>query len=89
MVPLHVGKPSTGFVNYTQVDLLADARSKIERQPIEIAIIAFGANDTQPLHGAAQPTPFMSDEWKRVLRLNGGRWGKVVESLAPYSTIVE
>ena len=34
---------------------------------MDIAIIAFGANDTQPLHGAAQPTPFMSDEWKRVV----------------------
>lgn len=61
------GKAATGFVNYTSVDLLADARSKIDQQPIEVAVIAFGANDTQPLHGAAQPTPFMSDEWKRVV----------------------
>jgi uncharacterized protein len=70
------GKPSTGFVNYTDVDLLADARTKIDSQPIDVAIIAFGANDTQPLHGAEHPTPFLSDEWKRVV---GGRIEAMVQ----------
>jgi uncharacterized protein len=72
------GRPSTGFTNYTQIDLLADIRDKLDRKPVEVAVIVFGANDAQPLHGAAKPTPFMSEDWKRVV---GGRLEALVTML--------
>lgn len=62
-----LGQASTGFANYTTVNLLDDMRRKLDAKPVDVALIIFGANDTQPLHGADQPTPFMSDGWKQVV----------------------
>ena len=38
---------STGFTSYQNVNLLDDIRAKLDRQPLDIAIVSFGANDTQ------------------------------------------
>jgi hypothetical protein len=61
------GRPGTGLTNYTRINLFDDLRGKAEAQPLDIAIISFGANDTQPLHGAESPTPFMTDRWQQVV----------------------
>jgi hypothetical protein len=69
------GKPATGFTDYTRTDLLAHIRAKLDSKPIDMAVIMFGANDTQPLHGAETPTPYLSDKWKQVV---GGRIEAVI-----------
>ena len=48
---------STGFTRYRSLNLLDDIRAKLDRQPVDIAIISFGANDTQGIFWTATATP--------------------------------
>ncbi len=61
------GGRSTGFTRYRSLNLLDDIRGKLDRQPVDIAVVSFGANDTQGIfqdgHGAA----YMSAEWQRIV----------------------
>ena len=41
---------STGFTRYRSLNLLDDTRAKLDRQPVDIAILSFGANDTQGIY---------------------------------------
>ena len=63
-------KEGTGFTRYQSLDVLKDVKGKLAQQPIDIAIIDFGANDTQGVrqdgHGAAYMTP----HWQAIV---GGR----------------
>ena len=44
---ISLSERSTGFTRYRSLNLLDDIRAKLDRQPVDIAIISFGANDTQ------------------------------------------
>jgi hypothetical protein len=70
-----LARPSTGFTSYSHLNLLDDIRAKLDRQPLDIAIISFGANDTQNISVEGRPVHFMNDEWRRVI---GGRVDAVV-----------
>jgi len=65
----------TGFTRYRTQDLLADARARIAAQPIDIAIISIGANDTQGLFVNGHAAPFMGQAWQDAV---GGRIGDLV-----------
>ncbi len=56
-----------GFTRYRSLDILADVRAKLDRQPVEIAILSFGANDTQGIFDAGHGNPYMSDGWQRIV----------------------
>lgn len=78
-IRLHrLARPSTGFTSYGHLNLLEDIRGKLDRQPVDIAIITFGANDTQGIAVDGRPVRFMSDEWRQVV---GGRVDAVVSLL--------
>ena len=47
---------STGFTRYRSLNLLDDIRAKLDRQPVDIAVISFGANDTQGIFDG-EPRP--------------------------------
>jgi len=68
-------KEGTGFTRYQSLDVLKDVKARFVEQPIDIAIIDFGANDTQGVrqdgHGAAYMTP----RWQEVV---GGRASALV-----------
>ena len=67
-IALHrLSQPSTGFTSYGHVNLLADTRARLDRQPVDIAIISFGANDTQSISVEGRPVRYMSDEWRQVI----------------------
>jgi len=75
-IVLHrLARPATGFTSYHHVNLLEDIRGKLDRQPVDIAIISFGANDTQGIAHEGRALRFMSDEWRQVI---GGRIDAVV-----------
>ena len=57
-------KNSTGFTRYRSLNLLDDIRAKLDRQPVDIAIVSFGANDTQALWENGRNVAYMSDPWK-------------------------
>lgn len=58
---------ATGFTRYRSLNLLDDIHAKLDRQPVDIAIISFGANDTQGIFEAGHGNPYMSDGWQRIV----------------------
>lgn len=68
-------REATGFTRYKTLDLLQDARSRLAAQPIDIALIDFGANDTQGVFVDGHAAPFMSERWQAII---GGRASAMV-----------
>jgi hypothetical protein len=58
---------STGFTRYRSLNLLDDIRAKLDRQPVDIAVISFGANDTQGIFDQGHGNTYMSEGWKRIV----------------------
>jgi hypothetical protein len=69
---------STGFTRYRSLNLLDDIRAKLDRQPVDIAIISFGANDTQGIFDQGHGNAYMSEGWQRIV---SGRVAAVVQLL--------
>jgi hypothetical protein len=64
---------STGFAGWA--DMAGDFRAKLDQQPLDAAIIAFGANDTHGLTVDGHHVEFMSPAWRDVV---GARLAAVV-----------
>ena len=58
---------STGFTRYRSLNILDDVRTKFDRQPVDVAILSFGANDTQGIYHDGHGYTFMSDGWQRIV----------------------
>jgi len=58
---------SIGFTRYRSLNILEDIRAKLDRQPVDIAVLSFGANDTQGIFEAGHGNPYMSDGWQRIV----------------------
>jgi hypothetical protein len=67
---------STGFAGWA--DMTGDFREKLDRQPLDVAVISFGANDTHGLTVDGHHVDFLSDEWRQVV---GARLTAVVSLL--------
>lgn len=76
---------STGFTRYRTLNVLEDVREKIAEQPIDIAVISFGANDTDGLWADGTATEYMSEQWQEVV---GDRVEQVVQTLRDHGAIV-
>ncbi|MDB5692294.1 MAG: hypothetical protein JWO81_1357 [Alphaproteobacteria bacterium] len=64
---LQFSQRATGFTRYRSLNLLDDTKAKIDRQPVDIAVISFGANDTQGIFDQGHGNPYMSDGWQRIV----------------------
>jgi hypothetical protein len=58
---------SIGFTRYRSLNILDDIRAKLDRQPVDIAVLSFGANDTQGIFDAGHGNPYMSEGWQRIV----------------------
>jgi hypothetical protein len=58
---------STGFTRYRSLNLLDDIRRKLDRQPVDIAVLSFGANDTQGIFDQGHGNAYMSEGWQRIV----------------------
>ena len=58
---------STGFTRYRSLNLFDDARAKLDANPIDIAVISYGANDTQGIYLDGHGYTFMSEGWQRIV----------------------
>jgi hypothetical protein len=58
---------STGFTRYRSLNLLDDIRAKLDRQPVDIAVVSFGANDTQGIFDQGHGNVYMSEGWQRIV----------------------
>lgn len=73
-----LSRAATGFTSYQQVNVLEDVRAKLDRQPVDIAVVSFGANDAQSFAHEGRPIRFLSDEWQQII---GGRVDAIVALL--------
>ena len=73
------GKQSTGFTRYKSLNLADDTREKLAEQKVDIAVVSFGANDTQGLWLNGSDAPYMSDKWQEVI---GQRANEMLDLLA-------
>lgn len=78
-------KVSTGLTRYRTLDILADTQDKVKKQPIDIALISFGANDTQGVWANGKAAAYMSDAWQEII---GGRARDIVRYLQKQGTAV-
>ena len=62
-----MSKEATGFTRYRSLDLLQDLKSRLEKQPIDIALIDFGANDTQGIWQDGKGAAYMSAQWQKSI----------------------
>lgn len=69
---------ATGFTRYRTTNLLDDTRRRIDAQPIDIAVMSFGANDMQGVYVDGRGSEFMSDRWKEII---SGRVREIVDLL--------
>lgn len=60
-------REATGFTRYKTLDLFQDARSRLAAQPVDIALIDFGANDTQGVFVDGHAAPYMSERWQQII----------------------
>ncbi len=58
---------ATGFTRYRTTNLLDDTRRRIDAQPIDVAVLSFGANDMQGVYVDGRGSEFMSDRWKQIV----------------------
>jgi lysophospholipase L1-like esterase len=68
----------TGFTRYRTRDLLEDAKARVAAQPIDLALISIGANDTQGLFVDGHAAPYMSAAWQQTIE---GRMTALVRML--------
>ena len=64
---LKFAKEATGFTRYRVLDLEQRAREQLAAQPVDAAVISFGANDNQAVFADGHLHPLMSDGWKQVI----------------------
>ncbi|QJQ31210.1 DUF459 domain-containing protein [Sphingomonas lacunae] len=58
-------KQATGFTRYRSINLLEDAREKLAGQPVDLAVVSFGANDTQDIYEDGKLMAYMGDDWRQ------------------------
>ncbi|MDB5682493.1 MAG: lipase, partial [Sphingomonas bacterium] len=59
---------STGFTRYASLNLEDHTRAQLAADgPVDVAVISFGANDTQAVYVDGRAAPLMSPAWQRVI----------------------
>jgi len=76
---------STGFTRYRSLNVFDDISAKLDEQPVDIAVVSFGANDTDGLWADGTSATYMSTEWQEIV---GERVDAVVQLLRDRGAIV-
>lgn len=76
---------STGFTRYRSLNIFDDITQRLDEQPVDIAVVSFGANDTQGIYTGNSGAAFMSEEWQEIV---GERVEAVVQLLRDRGAIV-
>jgi hypothetical protein len=65
---LKFSQQSTGFTRYARRNVQEHAALQIADQgPVDIAVVSFGANDTQGIYADGHAAALMSPEWQRIV----------------------
>ena len=77
---LRFSKEATGFTRYNVINLGERAKKQVAAQPIDVAVMSFGANDVYPIFAERKVMPLLSDDWKRVIGERVDRFVAVTRS---------
>jgi hypothetical protein len=64
---LRFSKEATGFTRYHTLDLAKHAQEQLARDPVDIAVISFGANDAQDMWEYGKLHPLLGDSWRQIV----------------------
>lgn len=64
---LRFAKEATGFTQYHRLNLETRAHEQLAADPVDVAVICFGANDAVPFYAEGHEQALLSDGWKRVV----------------------
>jgi hypothetical protein len=78
-------KESTGFTRYASLNLEDVERDQLAQGPVDIAVIDFGANDTQGIYDGGHAYALLSDGWRNVY---GQRMDRYVTALRNQGAMV-
>lgn len=78
-------QPSTGFTRYRRLDLETHDDTQIDGQPLDIAVIAFGANDAQGVCDGGHCGTLMGSFWQKVI---GARVESYVAMLRRHGAVI-
>jgi hypothetical protein len=76
---------STGFTRYASLNLEDHVSEQLATQPVDIAVISFGANDTQGVMHKGKFAPLLSSAWKDEI---GARIDRYIGLLRKQGAIV-
>lgn len=74
------GKEATGFTRYKTLNLEERARAQVASQPIDVAVISFGANDVQSIFEEHHLQPLLGAGWRRIIGARVDRFVQVARS---------
>ena len=60
-------RQSTGFTRYGSLNLEQHAREQLTGNPVDVAVISFGANDTQGVLAGRHAAALLSPEWQEIV----------------------
>ena len=78
-------QPSTGFTRYRRLDLETNDDTQIDGQALDIAVIAFGANDAQGVCDGGHCGALMGSFWQKVI---GARVESYVAMLRRHGAVI-
>lgn len=82
---IKLSQQSTGFTRYASLNLEDHVSEQLASQPIDIAVISFGANDTQGVMHQGKFAPLLSAAWKEEI---GARIDRYIALLRKQGAIV-
>lgn len=82
---IKLSQQSTGFTRYASLNLENHVSEQLAIQPIDIAVISFGANDTQGVMHQGKFAPLLSPAWKEEI---GARIDRYIALLRKQGAIV-
>ncbi|WP_310476935.1 GDSL-type esterase/lipase family protein [Sandarakinorhabdus sp.] len=61
---LRYSEQATGFTRYAQINLEERLATTLADGPVDVAVISFGANDTQGIYVGGKVAPLLSSRWR-------------------------
>ena len=77
---LRFSKEATGFTRYRTLNLEDRARGQLRDQPIDVAVISFGANDVQPIFEGGHLRPLLGPDWQQIIGDRIARFVRIARS---------
>lgn len=77
---LRYSEQATGFTRYRQTNLEEKLAGQLAQGPVDVAVISFGANDTQGLWANGKAAALLSSAWKAEVGARVTRYVKALQA---------